>query len=56
VDGAKGAPNVFDSTEAEADHRAPVTAMTLESGQAMEGGAMLLRYRIENAPRHPTAS
>jgi riboflavin biosynthesis pyrimidine reductase len=56
VDGAKGAPNVFDSTEAEADHRAPVTAMTLESSQAMEGGAMLLRYRIENAPRHPTGS
>src|SRR4029077_7105214 len=56
VDGAKGAPNVFDSTEAEADHRAPVTAMTLESSQPMEGGAMLLRYRIENAPQHPTGS
>src|SRR6202035_4326786 len=28
VDGAKGAPSVFDSTEAEADHRAPVTSMT----------------------------
>src|SRR6195256_6554251 len=27
VDGAKGAPSVFDSTEAEAGHRAPVTAM-----------------------------
>src|ERR1700686_3605768 len=31
VDGAKGAPSVFDSTDAEADRRAPVTAMTLES-------------------------
>ena len=30
VDGAKGAPSVFDSTDAEADHRAPVTAMTLD--------------------------
>src|ERR1700743_578997 len=30
VDGAKGAPSVFDSTEAETDQRAPVTAMTLE--------------------------
>ena len=48
VDGAKGAPSVFDSTDAEADHRAPVTAMTLESSQALEGGAMLLRYRIQN--------
>jgi riboflavin biosynthesis pyrimidine reductase len=49
VDGAKGAPSVFDSAEAEADQRAPVAAMTLESSRALEGGAMLLRYRIENA-------
>ena len=49
VDGAKGAPSVFDSTDAEADRRAPVTAMTMESSQALEGGAMLLRYRIQNA-------
>ena len=49
LDGAKGAPSVFDSTETEADRRAPVTAMTLESSQTMEGGAMLLRYRIQNA-------
>jgi hypothetical protein len=50
VDGAKGAPSVFDSTEAEADQRAPVTATTLESSQALDGGAMLLRYQIQNAP------
>src|SRR6516164_2844514 len=49
VDGAKGAPSVFDSTEIEADQRAPVTAMSLDSSEAMEGGAVLLRYRIENA-------
>lgn len=49
LDGAKGAPSVFDSTETEAGQRAPVTAMTLESSQTMEGGAMLLRYRIQNA-------
>jgi riboflavin biosynthesis pyrimidine reductase len=49
VDGANGAPSVFDSTEAEADQRAPITAMTLENSQALEGGAMLLRYRIQNA-------
>jgi riboflavin biosynthesis pyrimidine reductase len=50
VDGAKGAPSVFDSTEAESDRRAPVTAMTLESSKVLEGGAVWLRYRIENAP------
>jgi hypothetical protein len=49
VDGAKGAPSVFYSTEAEADRRAPLTSMTLESSRALEGGAMLLRYRIHNA-------
>jgi hypothetical protein len=27
----------------------PGSAMTLESSQALEGGAMLLRYRIQNA-------
>jgi riboflavin biosynthesis pyrimidine reductase len=50
VDGSRGAPAVFDSSEADADHRPPITAMSLESSQALEGGAMLLRYRIENAP------
>src|SRR3979411_694956 len=49
VDGAKGAPTVFDATDAEGDRRAPITAMTLESSRALEGGAMLLRYRIRNA-------
>ena len=49
VDGAKGAPSVFDSTEAEAEQRAPVAAMSLESSQILEGGAMLLRYLIQNA-------
>jgi riboflavin biosynthesis pyrimidine reductase len=51
VDGAKGAPSVFDSTDAESDRRAPVTAMTLESSKALDGGALLLRYRIRNADR-----
>jgi riboflavin biosynthesis pyrimidine reductase len=49
VDGAKGAPSVFDSAEAETDYRAPVAAMALESSRALEGGAMLLRYRIQSA-------
>src|SRR3981081_2371639 len=48
VDGAKGAPSVFDSTDAETYRRAPVSAMTLESSRALEGGAMLLRYQIQN--------
>ena len=54
VDGGKGAPTVFDSTEAEADQRAPVTAMSLESSEALGGGALLLRYRIENAAARAT--
>jgi riboflavin biosynthesis pyrimidine reductase len=49
VDGAKGAPSVFDSSDAEADQRAPVTAMTLLGSRALDGGAMLLHYRIQNA-------
>src|SRR4051812_9216229 len=48
IDGAKGAASVFDSTEAEAEQRAPVAAMSLESSQVLEGGAMLLRYLIQN--------
>jgi riboflavin biosynthesis pyrimidine reductase len=49
VDGAKGAPSVFDSSEVETDQPAPVMAMALESSRALEGGALLLRYRIQNA-------
>jgi riboflavin biosynthesis pyrimidine reductase len=52
VDGAKGAPSVFDSTEAEAGQRAPLKAMTLESSRSLEGGAILLHYRMENADPH----
>jgi riboflavin biosynthesis pyrimidine reductase len=49
IDGAQGAPAVFDSTDADSDQRAPLTAMTLESSRALGHGAMLLRYLIENA-------
>ena len=49
VDGAKGAPSVFDSTEAEAGHRAPVEAMSLESTRQLAGGTIWLRYRLQNA-------
>jgi riboflavin biosynthesis pyrimidine reductase len=49
VDGAKGAPSVFDSSEAEAERRAPVTAMRLESTRQLEGGAIWLKYRLASA-------
>jgi riboflavin biosynthesis pyrimidine reductase len=55
IDGTKGAPSVFDSTQADADQRAPLTAMTLESSQALEAGALLLRYKIQNAAPAATA-
>jgi riboflavin biosynthesis pyrimidine reductase len=48
VDGAKGAPGIFDSTEAEAGVRAPVAAMTLKSCERLDGGAVWLRYELRN--------
>ncbi len=48
VDGAKGAPSVFDSNEADAGQPAPLRAMRLESMELLDGGAVWLRYRLEN--------
>jgi riboflavin biosynthesis pyrimidine reductase len=48
VDGARGGPHVFDSDDENADARAPVTAMALESSEVLEGGAIWLRYRLQN--------
>jgi riboflavin biosynthesis pyrimidine reductase len=48
VDGAAGAPCVFDSTSADADRPAPVLSMQLISSESMAGGAVWLRYRLEN--------
>lgn len=48
VDGAKGAPSVFDSSEVLAGPTAPVDAMTLESSKVLDGGAVWLRYRLGN--------
>jgi riboflavin biosynthesis pyrimidine reductase len=48
VDGSKGAPSVFDSAEREADLRAPVAQMSLESCERLDGGAVWLRYRLRN--------
>ncbi|MCW5746165.1 MAG: RibD family protein [Alphaproteobacteria bacterium] len=48
VDGANGAPSVFDSTDAEAGMPAPVASMTLKSSQVLDDGAVWLRYQIDN--------
>ena len=48
IDGARGGPYGFDSPDAIDGPSAPVTAMTLESSQPLDGGALWLRYRIDN--------
>ena len=49
VDGMKGAPSVFDSRDDQAGLAISVRAMTLESSEILEGGAVWLRYRLQNA-------
>jgi riboflavin biosynthesis pyrimidine reductase len=51
IDGARGAPFVFDSTDADSDKRAPLAAMTLESTRDLGSGVLLLRYLIKNDPQ-----
>jgi riboflavin biosynthesis pyrimidine reductase len=48
VDGARGVPHVFDSRDDEADARAPISGMTLANCEVLEGGAVWLRYRLQN--------
>ena len=48
VDGAKCAPSVFDSSSEESSIRAPLTAMTLQSCEVLDGGAVWLRYLLQN--------
>jgi riboflavin biosynthesis pyrimidine reductase len=48
VDGAKGAPCVFDSGDAQAGLAPPVESMTLTSSQVLDGGVVWLRYAIGN--------
>jgi len=48
VDGAAGAPCIFDSTAADAGRAAPVHTMQLISSETMADGAVWLRYRLEN--------
>ena len=45
VDGTRGAPCVFDGGEG-IGAAAPLRAMTLESSEVLEGGAVWLRYRV----------
>jgi len=48
VDGAKGAPSVFDSGDDESSAPAPLRAMTLQSSEVLDGDVVWLRYRLEN--------
>ncbi len=48
VDGAKGAPSIFDSSDEDAGIAAPIRSMTLASTEVLEGGAVWLRYRLQN--------
>ena len=47
VDGANGAPCVFDSRAGEAG-AAPLRSLTLESSEALDGGAVWLRYKLQS--------
>jgi riboflavin biosynthesis pyrimidine reductase len=48
VDGAKGAPSIFDSSDTDAGDAAPIRSMILASTEVLEGGAVWLRYRVQN--------
>src|SRR5437660_7568179 len=48
VDGSKGAPSIFDSSDRDAGIAAPIRSMTLASSEVLEGGVVWLRYRLQN--------
>ena len=48
IDGARGGPHVFDSSEEISGPSAPVQSMTLARSEVLEGGAVWLRYRLQN--------
>jgi riboflavin biosynthesis pyrimidine reductase len=48
VDGAKGAPSIFDSSDKDAGIAAPIRSVMLASCEVLEGGAVWLRYRLQN--------
>jgi len=47
VDGAQGAPSVFDASREDAGQVAPVRSITLDNHQVLEGGAVWLRYTVQ---------
>ena len=49
VDGAAGAPSVFDSLGANGDETAPLSAMRLLSCERMDDDAVWLRYRVHSS-------
>jgi riboflavin biosynthesis pyrimidine reductase len=48
LDGAKGAPSIFDSSDKDAGVAAPIRSMTLADTEVLEGGVVWLRYRLQN--------
>ncbi len=48
IDGAKGAPSIFDSGDKDTGIAAPIRSMTLASTEVLEGGVVWLRYRLQN--------
>ena len=49
IDGARGGPYIFDSGAEMSGPTAPVQSMTLASCEVLDGGAVWLRYRLQNA-------
>ena len=48
VDGSKGAPSIFDSSDKDAGVAPPIGSLTVASIEVLEGGAVWLRYRLQN--------
>jgi riboflavin biosynthesis pyrimidine reductase len=48
IDGASGAPSVFDSQPEDANRAAPIRAMQLLSNERRSDGSVWLRYRVES--------
>ncbi len=47
IDGASGAPSLFDSTEPSAALPAPIDTLSLDSCELIENGTVWLRYRVK---------
>ena len=49
IDGASGAPTVFDGPGASTSERLPIDTLALMSHEVMDGGIVWLRYRVTSA-------